>query len=184
MNTGDIILFSNEGWIGWMIEKLTFSPYSHVAMVVKDPHLLFPEREDMKEKKGIYILESSYEPDTQNFLGVQLYPLQFTNGVKWHRRLRLKQQLDTNTLKATILRVLGLKYNFIDLLQAEFGIKLRRKYDKAFFCSSLMAYLFYHMSYLPLDIDWNNFLPKHFSSSYLNELYNDCGSLDKEEKVL
>lgn len=178
-NTGDLILFSGDEWISWMIEKITFSPYSHVAMVVVDPY---------PNKKGIYVLESSYEPDLKlrddpNFLGVQLYPLELCHGVKWHRRLILKDKLDEEKVKKIIQRVLGKRYDFLDLIEAEFGVKIRKRYDRAFFCSSLIAYVYCNLGYLPTNIDWNTYLPKHFSSSWLNELYEKRGRLEKEEKI-
>lgn len=33
LNTGDIVLFSGVGAIGWSIKMYTFSKYSHVGMV-------------------------------------------------------------------------------------------------------------------------------------------------------
>lgn len=187
-NTGDLILFTGDEWISWSIMLITKSYYSHVGMIVRDPCSLFPEREDMKNKKGVYVLESSYEPDLKvkddaNFLGVQLYPLFETHGVKYHRRLIINKEMDTLLLKKLINEVLGKRYDFFDLIEAVTKVPIRPRYDKAFFCSSLIAYIYTNLGFLPPKEDWNTFLPKDFSSSNLNILYNSCGYLEKERKI-
>ena len=79
LKTGDILLFDyNESGILGLFNKatkyFTKSPYSHVAVVLKDPSFIHPSL------KGYYIWESSWEgtPDPQDNkikISVQITPL-------------------------------------------------------------------------------------------------------------
>lgn len=108
LQTGDLLLcHSNKppsgqaGWGGWLmyaftsaIDLFTSSPYSHVALVLRDPRFLEEPLE------GLYVWESSYEPgvpdpqDGKAFkIGVRITPLDdflasFANGTVIHRALK------------------------------------------------------------------------------------------------
>ena len=49
--TGDLLLYSSNNWISYLIEYFTSSQFSHISMIVKDPIYI-----DSK-LKGIYVLE-------------------------------------------------------------------------------------------------------------------------------
>ena len=75
LETGDIILFSGNYFLSYIIEYFTNSIYSHVGVVLKNPNL-----GDAKFK-GIYLLESGFEntPDPENHRikkGVQIINLE------------------------------------------------------------------------------------------------------------
>ena len=53
LNTGDLILFQQNWWLGNLISYFTNSEYSHCGVIIKDPDF-GPE-----PLKGIYLLEST-----------------------------------------------------------------------------------------------------------------------------
>ncbi len=75
LETGDILLYHGTNyWFSYLIEWFTYSEFSHVSMVLKDPIYLDPKLE------GLYILESGAEniPDAvegKTHFGVQIVDL-------------------------------------------------------------------------------------------------------------
>ena len=61
LETGDIILFSGNYFLSYIVEYFTNSLYSHVGVVLKNPNL------GDARFKGIYLLESGFEntPDPE-----------------------------------------------------------------------------------------------------------------------
>ena len=80
LKTGDLLLFTQEGHgithlLSSVIKLTTHSPFTHVAMVLKNPTFIHPSL------RGTYVWESSWEgkPDPQDGkikLGVQITPIQ------------------------------------------------------------------------------------------------------------
>ena len=50
LDTGDLILFQDNWWLGNMISYFTNSDYSHCGVIVKDPDLLVSKSLDGKPK--------------------------------------------------------------------------------------------------------------------------------------
>src|SRR3989304_23762 len=75
LNTGDVLLFNEKKyWFSWLVEYWTGSPWSHVAIVLRDPIYLDPKL------TGLYLWESGeeYFPDAEDNkikFGVQITDL-------------------------------------------------------------------------------------------------------------
>ena len=177
METGDLVLFCDgTSFVSRIVELFTYSTYSHVALVIKDPYIVFKNCPECKDKKGIWILESGLEHP--NFLGVQLFPLEQRKGKYITRKLVPTVPLNVSKLEDLYKKVIHKKYDFIDLIRCELGIPIGfQKRTSAFFCSSLIAYVYTCLGFLNPNVDWELYQPKSFSSKYLNELWNGSGKL-------
>ena len=176
LQTGDIILVNNQSssWVwssfDWIIRSATSSPYSHVAMVVRDPTWLNPSL------KGLYLWESSYNgtKDPQDGLvkvGVQLTPFhEFLDGFKgkiYWRKLEKGRHLITPKLLKTIHETVYMKpydcrindwYNAWSRKDSE-----PQKTDR-FWCSALVAYFLVQFKFLDDKTDWSIIRPDDLSS--------------------
>ena len=186
LKTGDILLFipKSQGLLfrilDFGISFFTHSPYTHVAMVLKDPDFIDPCL------KGLYMWESSYEgtPDPQDGeikLGVQITPipefLRTYKGDIYVRKLLNGNQLITNNkLKSIHKEVYNKPYDIHPLD----WINAINRYDKQpqktdrFWCSALVSYILVRLGYLKDDVDWSIVRPCDLSnkSEYLK--FQNC----------
>ena len=101
LESGDILLFHGEGfWFSSLVEWITGSKFSHVAMVLKDPTYIH------ESLKGLYMIESGEEkfPDAIShriIRGVQVVDLSkvletYTGKVYVRRFLSSNSSKDIN----------------------------------------------------------------------------------------
>lgn len=181
LETGDMILFNGNYMLSKIIEYFTHSIYSHVGVIIKDPCFenLF--------LKGIYVLESGYEPkgDPENDrvkYGVQLTKLDTFlnnyNGKIFIRKLHCKRnKIFYDKIIQIHSNVHNLPYdlNPIDWIKADFDIEIGNvQKNNTFWCSALVCYFYIKLGFLNNDIPWTLISPQDLSS-YSNKLqFNNC----------
>ena len=182
LQTGDLLLFASApgqrslmGLFDWVIRTATRSPYTHVALVLRDPTFIAPTL------KGLYIWESSWEgsPDPQEGktkLGVQITPLHemlrtFDGEVYVRKLLRGQDALTDATLQSVHEVVYDKPYDVH--VKDWVGAWLRKdaqpqKTDR-FWCSALVAYFMVRFGFIDDTVDWSIVRPADLSSgsSYL-----------------
>lgn len=201
--TGDILLFHHNGiydtWtdaflstfnnmVGWF----TGSKYTHCAIVVKDPDFTSPP------KKGLFVLESSYEPfpDAENGeykIGAELVDfdrvMHFWPGQVYWRKLTCVRDVWFKKRLADAHSIIHNRpYDLLpqDWFKAEFEIKtgaVQRK--KTFWCAALVAYLYTKWDFLPSNTPWSIVTAKSFGTEAGNQIYlslKDC-TLDSEIEI-
>lgn len=173
-NTGDLILYSSNNWISYFIEYFTGSQFSHISMIVKDPIYIKPEL------KGIYVLESGYEPnpdpeDNKIKYGVQLTPIEEVieqykdgkSGKLYYRQLNcLRSKIFNEQIIKVHKQVHNKPYdiNILDWIKAGLKIHLgNERKTNEFWCSALIAYIYHQLGFLNTDIKWTIISPKQFS---------------------
>ena len=174
LQTGDILLCKNAHSKSWFInlyEKLirtvTKSPYSHVAMVVRDPPWV--------DQKGVYVLESAIEsePDAESAqpkIGVQTTKLSTLADGSCEIMIRrlVKGTISEQQLEEVHALTKDKMYDFfpIDLLSAVVHLdpNPRFQHTYAHICSSLSGFFMVKFAFLPSDFDWSVSLPKTYSS--------------------
>ena len=172
LNTGDILLFHGEGyWFSYLVEWITWSKYSHVAMVVRDPVYL-------EEKlKGVYMIESGVEkfPDavTHRIIkGVQIVDLnkviQSYDGEIYYRKLNVaddvRQKFD-EVLSSVWVKIQNAPYdeNLLDLICTAFGINWGNNCrTNSFVCSALLCFLYEQLDLLSSPLSWDLISPNFF----------------------
>jgi cell wall-associated NlpC family hydrolase len=192
LQTGDIILFSGTSWISYLLTFFGRCPYSHVGMIVRNPHFLNPDLED-----GIYLLESGWNniPDSENHIiktGVQLHFLSdiletCTKRSVYVRKIEcVRDPAFYQTLCDLHTKINNQPYdlNPWDWIRAEYNLfspfPLSDDYQitNRYWCSSLLAYLFYHLELIQL-VNWSMVAPREFSE-HGSQLRFRCG-IGKEE---
>ena len=199
LKTGDILLFDyNESGILGLFNKaikyFTKSPYSHVAVVLKDPSFIHPSL------KGYYIWESSWEgtPDPQDNkikLGVQITPLdevmnncKNTNSTVFLRRVNCPiGTFNKNVLSQIHEVVYDKPYDIVpeDWINAINRSDNHPQKTDRFWCSALVGYIYTKCNLLVKNTDWSELRPADFSEKYNGVLHwrNPC-SLEKEQQLL
>ena len=170
LESGDIILLhGTSGCFAKLVEKMSGSIYSHVAMVLRDPVL-----DDGQVHKGYYIIESGVEdrPDVEDNkfkFGVQVQPLSQAmdnwDGQVFYRRLQCERTDEFyKTLNETHMKVHNKPYdtNLIDWIQVELNRKLRSPNDGAYWCSALVTYFYIQLGLVDPDTDVDLIRPKDF----------------------
>jgi hypothetical protein len=173
----DIILFSgNDWWPSRLIEWVTDSKYSHVALLVHDP----PTCIDKETKgNGPYLFESGEEigEDGKAKYGVQMNPwskvMETNKGCRIYKRRLEGFSGDVQwSLKRAWDKTNGASYDFnlLDFLQLLFHKKIEEPNSKKFVCSAYVTYLLVELGLLSKDTDWTLFSPKCFApGSYIDE---------------
>lgn len=199
LKTGDILLFdyNESGIIGLFnkaIKYFTKSPYSHVAVVLKDPSFIHPSL------KGYYIWESSWEgtPDPQDNkikLGVQITPLdevmnncKNTNSSVFLRRVNCPiGTFNKNVLSKIHEVVYDKPYDIVpeDWINAINRSDNHPQKTDRFWCSALVGYIYTKCNLLVKNTDWSELRPADFSEKYNGVLHwmNPC-SLEKEQQLV
>lgn len=197
LQTGDILLFKGNTWYDRAIEYLGRSPYSHVAICLKDPTWI---RADLH---GYYILESSIEtsPDVDGVVkfGVQIMSLAQiildNPGMDIYVR-HLEECNRDGHFNDTIAQVYTQHKNdpydcsIMDWLEAKtlvdtgsvswterlFSCNDPRK-TKTFICSALCAYVFNRLGLLEdqQNVPWSIISPREWSAMGDQVLrFRDC----------
>jgi hypothetical protein len=175
LETGDILLFHGVNYLfSYIIEWATWSDYSHVGIVLKDPTYIDPSL------TGYFMLESGTEnfPDAVYHrinLGVQIVDLEIIldqyQGRVYHRRLQVPEEIKPNlppSLTEIWEKVKNLPYDDSawDLLRTELGIKYGdMKRTNTFFCSALSTFIYDRCKLLNETIDWDLVRPKDWDQN-------------------
>ena len=205
--TGDILLFHHKNNFSSLTKGIfsiftdiimwwTKSKYSHCAIVVRDPNFLG------EEKKGLYVLESSYEnfedcEDGEYKLGCELEEFdkvvgdyQKNGGSVYWRRLNCdrNEQFYENLSEAhSVLHNRPYDINLIDWVKAAFQIeKGNNQNKKRFWCSALVAFVYVKFGFLKQDTPWNLITAKMFGTEQQdNNLleFSNC-TLDNEVQIV
>jgi len=189
--TGDIILLSGrKSWFSTIVEWATYSTYSHIGIVLKDPVQIDPSL------RGTYLWESGMEPvpdsiEHKKIFGVQIGPLfekiERYDGTVVCRKLGWeKSNIRRNKMCVPIYNhVKDKPYDISprDFLEADIQKSLGNpRNEKAFFCSAFVAYVYTKLGLFPDTTDWTLFQPESFSSSKLT--YMDDGAFLGNEYIL
>jgi len=181
LETGDILLFHGTNyWFSTMVEYVTGSAYSHVAMVVRDPTDLDPNL------KGLYMIESGREhfPDAIRHritFGVQIVDLieviKLYTGTIYYRKLhfsnnqtiemqnRLSMEAILSNKIWPLIKDSPYDRNPWDLLKAGFGIKWgNNNRTDAYFCSALVCFLLEKFGLITIPTEWDLIQPKDFDN--------------------
>jgi len=190
LETGDMLLFNGYYFLSRLIEYFTDSIYSHVGVIIVDPTF------DNKILKGIYVLESGYEPvvDVENNrhkYGVQLTDLNTIlnnyNGKLFVRKLHcIRSDMFYENLNQIHSDVHNLPYDFdpIDWIKAEFEINIGNVQKRnTFWCSALVVYVYIKLGFLCKNISWTLIKPQDLSSKSNKLLFYNC-VLDKDIELL
>ena len=185
LQTGDLLLFHHENdckncfnavfsCFTGLIECCTDSKFSHVAIVIRDPTFTDPPM------KGLYVLESSFETfrdavDHKYKFGVELEDYdKVINSAKQHETIywrKLNCARDAN-----FYNLLNDAYNIVkdkpyDVFPKDWINALIHKKDASdgqvtsrFFCSALVAYVYFYWGFLPDTVEWTLVTPKMLSS--------------------
>ena len=192
--TGDLLLYNSRTIIGRVIEYCTYSKFSHVAMILKDPVHIDPSL------TGLYIIEAGKEniPDVitgKKIFGVQIIPLEkalqyfdaaYVGNLYYRKLTCIRDDLFNTRITNSIKKVEGTPYdlNVSDWIKARFDIEIGEcQKTNMFWCSALVAYLYVQMGLLNKDLPWSVIAPKKFSYAENDRLtFQNC-SLDDEIKV-
>lgn len=194
--TGDIVLFSGNGFLSRMVEYFTGSSYSHVGIVVKDPNFLINGQNIHGKTNnvvpGLYLYNSDgpYEKDIEtgeHRIGVQLVDLR-TKIIDYGGRITIRRisnwSADNSQRNHLLREVYNTEYHKPydwyprDLLACVFqnsGIKIgdfltEGRHMDVIFCSSLVAYSYCQMGLLSDTTEWSFIEPKYFAD--LDKLEN------------
>lgn len=171
--TGDLLLFSSNAIYSRLIEILSFSKFSHVAYIIKNPTWLHPDL------SGVYIFESGSEPTVDalskhKVFGVQLTPIEeiykdYKNaycGYIYHVQNDFDRTEEYySKLKELMIKTDSKSYdlNPIDWIKARFDINIGERKVYTFFCSALVGYLMESFNHIRDNIDWSYVSPRRFS---------------------
>lgn len=167
METGDLVLFQENWWLGNLISYFTSSNYSHCGVIVKDPDFS-PE-----PLKGLYILESTgWEgiPDAEDHeikFGVQLRDFRevyndFAGNLYWRKLKCPRNKLFYDRLRSVHSIVHNKPYDDYpnDWVKAKFHLQRGNlKRTDTFFCSALCTFIYVGLGLLPLTTNWTTVTP-------------------------
>ena len=190
LETGDIILFSGNYFLSYIVEYFTKSIYSHVGVVLKNPNL-----GDAKFK-GIYLLESGFEntPDPENHRikkGVQIINLE--DKIKNYRgRIYVRKLHCTRDKKfyEKIIEIHSTVHNIpydlnpIDWIKGYFKINIgNTQKENTYWCSALVSFVYVELGFLNKNIPWTLISPKELSSSSNELKFINC-KLDNDTQII
>lgn len=192
--TGDILLYNSTNFFARAIELVTFSKFSHVSIILRDPTYIHPDL------KGLYVLESGSENikdvvSNKNVIGVQVIPLEHVLnqyesanfGYLYYRKLNCERNDFFYTrLKTLIMKTDGSPYNInpFDWIKAMFQINIGNNYkENTFWCSSLVSYIYINLDLLSIFLPWTIIPPKKFSY-YENESLSFCNCNVEPEQFI
>ena len=172
--TGDILLYNSNTLVGRAIELLSYSKFSHISIILRDPTFINPEL------KGLYIIESGSERikdvmSGKKVLGVQVIPLeyvlsQYENGrfgYLYYRKLScIRNEEFDKSIKEVVINTDGKVYdiNPLDWIKAEFEIEIGdEQKENTFWCSALVSYIYVKLGFLDKTLPWTIIAPRRFS---------------------
>ena len=183
LETGDMLLFHHEDQCNSCMSCLfscftdcimccTNSKYSHSSIIVKDPSW-------DKNLKGLYVLESSYEPfgdaeDNEVKLGCELVPLENVlkeyNGDIYWRHIECDRNNDFyQHLERAHSVVHNRPYDIdpLDWIKAKFKLHFgntRRK--DTFYCSAMVAFVYTRLGLLESNTEWTLVSPEMLGTEH------------------
>jgi len=177
LDTGDLILFQDNWWLGNMISYFTNSNYSHCGVIVKDPDF-GPE-----ELKGLYLLESTGWENVEDAedhevkFGVQLRDFKeiydtFQGNLYWRKLNCKRTRTFYERLRSTYAIVHNKPYDAYpnDWVKAKYNIQMGNiKRTDRFFCSSLCTFVYVGLGYLPLNTNWTIVTPAELGTEVKSE---------------
>ena len=198
--TGDLILTrptsaSNESWwlklYGFLIQRVTKSPYTHAAIAIRNPAWL-----DETLAPGLYVYESSLEPSVdpiqhRKIVGVQLTP--WAEFCQSNNAIYVRKQLNPNAFDGAIFQkmhrdIYGVPYDAWpgDLWRAAMQTQpdARKQHTDYFFCSALVGYIAVLQGWLPSETDWSEVLPGQLSSDSNALAWDDGRCLWKHDELV
>jgi cell wall-associated NlpC family hydrolase len=192
-NDGDIILFSaTHSFISRIIQLCSWSMYSHIGMVIKDPTFTH------SPLKGVYILESTFRnsPDAEdgiNKSGVQITSLDNLkdtfNGNMYYRKLNCERNEKFYENLAEIhSKVHNLTYDtyIFDWIKVKFNIDIGNlTRTNKFWCSALTSYVYTQLGLLDSNTEWTLDTPKEWGTEDVKNSsvkFINC-DLEKELKI-
>lgn len=187
----DIILFRGEGyWFSYVVEWCTWSRFSHVGIILKDPIYIDPSL------TGTYLLESGTEciKDAEN--GVEKFGVQITDwnsiyegytGEIWKRSIKPyeKKTVVQEMLKKAHIVIHNKPYDtqIFDLLRIELEKKWGNCQEKSrFVCSALISFILVSLNLLDGNTSWDLIKPKHFDTGgWIEKNIKNCdfGKIEK-----
>lgn len=204
LETGDILLYDTRWWYSRLIQYFSNGPYSHVAIILKNPTWL-----DEKLTEKYYILESGGEKfrdsiTGKKICGVQIVPLdkiidEYTNqgyGHLYYRKLKCSIEMGElqEKIKNAYFKVQAKPYDFdiFDWLEAYNEVDkdiddktLTKKYQRmnTFWCSALVSYIYVECGLLDKNIPWTVVSPNDFYYKYTYLPLVNC-SLEKDTLLI
>ena len=190
LETGDIILFSGNYFLSYIVEYFTNSLYSHVGVVLKNPNL------GDARFKGIYLLESGFEntPDPENHRikkGVQIINLE--DKIKNYKgRIYVRKLHCTRDKKfyEKIIEIHSTVHNIpydlnpIDWIRGYFKINIgNTQKENTYWCSALVSFVYVELGFLNKNIPWTLISPKELSSSSNELKFINC-KLDNDKQII
>lgn len=164
-NTGDIVLFyASSSWLSRLISLLSFSDYSHVGMVIRDPSWI--------EEGGTYIIQSGMEPmaDVETHmrrLDVSMFKLDevvscYQGTVSVRRLIGPAIRMDRLAEIHTSVHAVDYNLNPFDWLMAGMDVTSGPETDRRFWCSALVAYIYNQLELLPSHYPYSYTKPSAF----------------------
>ena len=190
LETGDIILFSGNYFLSYIVEYFTNSIYSHVGIVLKNPNL------GDARFKGIYLLESGFEntPDPENHRikkGVQIINLE--DKIKNYRgRIYVRKLHCTRDKKfyEKIIEIHSTVHNIpydlnpIDWIKGYYKLDIgNTQKENTYWCSALVSFVYVELGFLDKNIPWTLISPKELSSSNNELKFINC-KLDNDKQII
>jgi hypothetical protein len=159
LQTGDVVLFHQDGLISKLIELVTDAHFSHAGMVVR-------------EEDGSLKLWQSFEPDggvvIDDLLGfLQKYTKDYKGVYIDVRHLNFNRTADFwAPLPTFVKKVIGRPFPtawgmVVHFFEGQLGIDSG---EKTFFCSDLVADTYMQVGLLPKNPAPNYYAPKNFSA--------------------
>ena len=160
----EIVLFRGEGyWFSYVVEWFTWSRFSHVGIILKDPIYIHPNL------SGTYLFESGTETVNDAEDGVNKFGVQITDwntiysnytGEIWKRSLKPyeKKEVIQELLEKAHNVVHNKPYDtkMIDLIRIELEKKwgdCQRK--NSFVCSALISFILVALNLLDPKTTWD-----------------------------
>ena len=181
LRTGDLILFSTDnGWVDYFLKFFTWSEYTHIGMVIKEPSISFKKLDPDK----IYIWESGMESYPNKVkLGVQITDLDTIipnyKGKLYVRKLEgsdreIKRIFNPQSLSKIYEQANGKPYdcNIFDWLGAFCRTDIRPQKTNRFWCSAFVGYIYTQLYILSGNTDWSILRPSDFSIQDKDEHLN------------
>ena len=184
MDDLDIVLFRGEGyWFSYLVEWVTWSRFSHVGIILKDPIYIDPSL------TGTFLLESGSEAmkdaeDCKLKFGVQITrwePIfEGYTGEIWKRSV--KPYDDKANIQDRLAQVHNVIHNkpydtkVFDLVR----IELEKQWgncqrENSFVCSSLISFVMVALNLLDKTTSWDLVKPKHFDTGgWIEKVVKNC----------
>lgn len=201
LKTGDLLLCDNLshgffGYLSWIIKFFTYSDFSHIAMVIKDPTFIHPSL------TGLYVWESGEESvpdveDNKKKFGVQI--ISYKNFIKKYpgkiyvRKILCQSDEQYQSIfcnKDILTHIHEIVYNkpydviISDWIDSYLQIDPSPQKTSRFWCSALVGFFYTKFGLLDKNTDWSILQPRFFSSENKSlKLLNNI-TLHKEHQIV